>query len=205
MSRRRTTLGTLTARDPFLREASEFSGRPWAVGSDSSNPEGNLSPPSIRRIRNTTAFHILPGPLTPRAQTSAGLRSPGRCQRAGAVPQAAHPRGRPEPAPSEGPGDDCRRWDWPAPPAPQGLRQRQGSGCPPPSPRVGGLERECGARGRRGSRALIGQSCGGRGGWREGGGPRPVRSSPASSLAAPVFHHLQPAPAVGRLGAARSA
>lgn len=129
---RRTTLGPLTARDPFLREAGKFSGRPWAGGSESSNPEGTLSPPSTRRIRNTAAFHILPGPLTPRAQTSAGPRSPGRCQRAGAVRQAAPPRGRPEPAPSEGPGGGCRRGDWPAPPAPQGLRQRRGPAAPFP-------------------------------------------------------------------------
>lgn len=59
-------------------------GRHW---SDSTTVPA--APPPIPRTRNASAFHVLPNPLAARAQTPAGPRGPGRCQRARAVSQAA--------------------------------------------------------------------------------------------------------------------
>lgn len=175
-------------------------------GGESTNPGGNPSLPPIPRTVNAAAFHILPGPLTLRAQTPADPSGPGRCQRAPAVPQAAPRRGHPKPAPVSGAG---RRQ-----PAP-GLARSAGapaasaaaSAAPPARPPL--PPRRQAGRGARGggSRTLIGRSRGGRGGGCEGAGsgcsqlPRFFPS--ASVLAAPALHHLQPATAVGRLGAAR--
>lgn len=88
------------------QEAGEFSGRRWAVRGKSTNPRNPSpppplpTPPPLPPRDNATAFHILLGTLTPRAQTAAGPRGRGRCQRAQAAPQAARPCARPEPAPN---------------------------------------------------------------------------------------------------------
>lgn len=87
---------SLIARGPFEKEADRLSADRRPRGGDSTNPVENPSPPPIPRTRNAAAFQILPDPLTSRAQTPAGPRGLGRCQRVRAVPQAAPFRGHRE-------------------------------------------------------------------------------------------------------------